>query len=132
MNARPQVEELHNAITDAGDDEPMDQEVTDHATPVAPVETSSLAEPELRVDAAQDPVAPDAVVQDAPVAPQDAVAESADDATPRDAAPLLTTLLIRLFCAMHMQRTSMRIWPISKSWLQTTRLSQHKTLLRPS
>ena len=98
MNARPQVEELHNAITDAGDDEPMDQEVTDDATPVAPVETSSLAEPELRVDAAQDPVAPDAVVQDAPVAPQDAVAESADDATPRDAAPLddfVDTIVLR-------------------------------------
>ena len=98
VNARSTATALHDAITDSGDDEPMDQEVTDDATPVAPVETGSLAEPELRVDAAQDPVAPEDVVQDAPVAPQDAVAESADDATPRDAAPLddfVDTIVLR-------------------------------------
>ena len=81
VNARSTATALHDAITDAGDDEPMDQEVTDDATPVAPVETSSLAEPELRVDAAQD-----------------AVAESAGNATQDDTAPLddfVDTIVLR-------------------------------------
>ena len=98
VNARSTATALHDAITDAGDDEPMDQEITDDATPVAPVETSSLAEPELRVDAAQDAVAPEAVVQDASVAPQDAVAESAGNATQDDTAPLddfVDTIVLR-------------------------------------
>ena len=33
VNARSTATALHDAITDVGDDEPMDQEVTDDATP---------------------------------------------------------------------------------------------------
>jgi len=109
VNARSTATALHDAITDTSDDEPMDQEVADDATAVAPVETGSLAEPELRDDAAQDPVAPDAVaptvavapeavVQDAPVDTHDEATQIDADATPDEDAPLdelVDTIVLR-------------------------------------